>query len=79
MSINVEQIVGDLTNFLVYVESFYGNVPDAVYPIGATPEMILEATAECWKKFGIENFCADSVDRERVRDIMIEKFGLEWK
>ena len=41
--------------------------------------MILAATKECWEKFGIENFAADSVDRERVRDIMIENFGLEWK
>ena len=79
MNKSIETIVGNLADFLVYVESFYGNVPDAVYPIGATPEMILEATAACWKEFGIENFCGDSVDRERVRDIMIDKFGLEWK
>ncbi len=79
MNKNVEKIVGEVTDFLAYVESFYGNVPDAIYPIGATPEMILAATKECWEKFGIENFAADSVDRERVRDIMIEKFGLEWK
>ena len=71
MNKSIETIVGNLTDFLVYVESFYGNVPDAIYPIGATPEMILAATEECQEKFGIENFAADSVDREHVRDIMI--------
>ena len=30
MSKNVEQIVGEVTDFLAYVESFYGNVEDAV-------------------------------------------------
>ena len=79
MSKNVEQIVSEVTDFLAYVESFYGNVEDAVYPIGATPEMILEATQKCWNVHGIENFCGDSVDRERVRDIMIDDYGLEWK
>ena len=76
---SIETIVGNLTDFLAYVESFYGNVPDAIYPIGATPEMILEATRKCWNVHGIENFCGDSVDRERVRDIMIDDYGLEWK
>ena len=47
MTKNIETIVENLTDFLVYVEGFYGNVPDAIYPIGATPEMILEATAAC--------------------------------
>ena len=37
MNKNVEKIVGEVTDFLAYVESFYGNVPDAIYPIGATP------------------------------------------
>ena len=75
MTVNCEQ----LTEFVTYVEGFYGNVPDAIYPIGATLIMILEATQKCWNIHGIENFCGDSVDRERVRDIMIEDYGLEWK
>ena len=62
-----------------YIESFYGDVPDALHPIGATRQMITEATKiylamepEMWGD-------GDSMDRECVRDIMIQKFNLEWK
>ena len=79
MTMTVENVCEQVTEFVTYVEGFYGNVPDAIYPIGATPIMILEATRKCWNVHGIENFCGDSVDRERVRDIMIEDYGLEWK
>ena len=75
MTVNCEQ----LTEVVTYVEGFYGNVPDAIYPIGATLIMILEETQKCWNIHGIENFCGDTVDRERVRDIMIKDYGLEWK
>ena len=37
--------------------------------------MILEATQQYISKGEIE-FCGDSLDREKVRDIMIEQFGL---
>lgn len=75
MSVNVEKIVDGIVDFVAYVESFYGDVPDAIYPMGATPKMILEATQQYISEGEIE-FCGDSLDREKVRDIMIEKFGL---
>jgi|TARA_B110000444_G_C18820006_1_gene587200 hypothetical protein len=78
MNTNIEKIVSEIVDFVAYVESFYGNVPDAIYPIGATPNMILSAT----KKYindRPDDFCGDSLDRERVRDIMINDYGLEWK
>ncbi len=74
---SVEKIVSDVIDFVVYVESFYGDVPDAIYPMGATPKQILEATQQYISKGEIE-FCGDSLDRENVRDIMIEQFGLKF-
>jgi len=74
MSLTFEQ-------FVDYVESFYGNVPDAIYPIGATREMISNAV-EIYFDAMFDSVTwggGDSLDRERVRDIMIEKYNLEWK
>jgi len=68
--------------FVAYVESFYGDVPDAIYPMGATPQQILQSTQQYINKVGMyseENslgFSGDSLDREHVRDIMIRDFGL---
>ncbi len=74
MSLTFEQ-------FVDYVESFYGEVPDAIYPIGATREMISNAV-EIYFDAMFDSVTwggGDSLDRERVRDIMIEKYNLEWK
>ena len=77
----VEKIVDEIVDFVAYVEGFYGNVPNAVYPIGATPKMILEATQKYIKSLNdkVTWGGGDSLDRERVRDIMIDDYGLEWK
>lgn len=66
-------------NFLEYVESFYGK--DGVYPMGATKEHIADATNTLLERHGTDenvsgSVAFDSWDRERVRDIMIAKFGL---
>jgi hypothetical protein len=45
--------------------------------MGATSKQILEATQQYISKGEIE-FCGDSLDREKVRDIMIEQFGLKF-
>ena len=73
--------INEVDYFHAYVESFYGNVPDAIYPIGATYEMIVAATGKYIKSLNdkISWGGGDSIDRERVRDIMINDFGLEWK
>ena len=59
--------------FINYVRSFYG--PGGIYCMGATDEMIIDATIQYITKGGYE-FCGDSFDREHVRDIMIERIGL---
>lgn len=64
-----------LEQFIRYVNSFYG--PKGVYDMGATPAQIIEATGAMLGMPGRE--CAwDSFDREMVRDIMIERFHLNF-
>ena len=70
---NVEKIVSEVIDFVVYVEGFYGK--GGIYDMGATSKQILEATQQYISKGEIE-FCGDSLDREKVRDIMIRDFGL---
>ena len=69
----IKTIVKDCTKFIIYVDSFYG--PDGLYPMGATVSQICEAISILLNEVGT-NVAFDSIDRERVRDIMIEKFGL---
>ena len=63
----------DLNEFYSYVLSFYG--PNGIYPIDATLDMVMEATAK-YLKFPETDFCGDSFDREHVRDIMLNDYGL---
>ena len=61
-------------NFTQYMLDFYGK--DGLYPFGFTPEQINFAT-QLYKcrmedQFGQTEFEGDSVDRERVRDIILE-------
>jgi hypothetical protein len=60
------------TEFVDYVMSFYGS--DGIYPMGATEDMIQEATQKYINDGG--DFCGDSFDREFVRDIMIQDYDL---
>ena len=79
----------ELENFIDYVYSFYGQ-NDPVYPmksiVGNLPldkSAILDATYEYLStinKRKSDTFTwggGDSLDRERVRDIMISKFNLK--
>jgi len=59
--------------FYDYVLSFYG--PDGIYKIGATMDMVMEATQK-YLKAPETDFCGDSLDREHVRDIMLRDYGL---
>jgi hypothetical protein len=60
--------------FIHYVRSFYG--AGGIYDMGATDEMIIDATIQYLTTPGIHWADGDSFDREHVRDIMIERFGL---
>ena len=64
-----------MSNFTKYMLEFYRSGPDAIYPYGFTAEQINLAT-QLYKTRLSENypgqeFCGDSVDRERVRDIIL--------
>lgn len=61
----------DYTDFVDYVFDFYGT--GGIYDMGATRDQILDATKI---HAATGNYEGDSVDREAVRDIMIDKFGL---
>ena len=69
-----------MNEFVSYVYDFYGK--NGIYDMGATVSQITTATidylSDCLSKRQY-TFCGDSLDRERVRDIMIEKFDLKFK
>jgi len=70
---NITEIAKRTTEFVVYVHEFYG--PEGIYPMGATIGTICSATQTLLEREGT-NVQFDSLDRERVRDIMIEEHGL---
>ena len=67
---NIEKITNALVEFITYVDDFY-NAKSGIYPInGMTDKMVLNAV----KKYiatNAKSFCGDSLDRERVRDIIL--------
>jgi hypothetical protein len=69
------RIAQETLKFVDYVHGFYG--PGGVYPMGATVSQICDATKILLEQYGT-NVEFDSVDRERVRDILISHFGLKW-
>jgi hypothetical protein len=61
-------------NFTKYMLDFYGTGPEAIYQYGFTVEQI-EAATKLYKTQLMsreQEFCGDSVDREYVRDIVLE-------
>ena len=73
-----ETIVDTLCDFIPYVDSFY-NEKNGLYPIkGLTNSMIIKATQK-YISSQTENYTwgdGDSLDRERVRDIILTDNGL---
>ena len=76
----VDKIVDVLSDFLAYVDSFY-NEKNGLYPFkGMTNSMVIKATQK-YLETQSENYTwgdGDSVDRERVRDIILEDNNLKW-
>ncbi len=73
----VDDLVGKKVTdeFLDYVFSFYGK--GGIYDMGATKDQILSALHDYTQDPDFISWCeGDSVDRERVRDILINKFNL---
>ena len=78
MTNSVEKITNTLVDFLAYVDSFY-NEKNGIYPIkGLNNSMIIKATQK-YISSQTENYTwgdGDSLDRERVRDIILADNGL---
>ena len=73
----MNNIVNQICDFVAYVDSFY-NEKSGIYPIkGMTNSMVINAVKKHIEKVGQE-FCADSVDREKIRDIILEDNNLKW-
>ena len=73
----MEKIVNQICDFVAYVDSFY-NEKSGLYPIkGMTNSMVINAVKKHIEKVG-QDFCADSVDREWVRDIILKDNILKW-
>ena len=70
---NVEKCLKILIDFIAYVDSFY-NEKNGIYPIkGLTNDMIINATQK-YITSQTKDYTwggGDSVDRERVRDIIL--------
>ena len=76
--------MNSLNEFIDYVWSFYGN-EDPLYPIkGLTKKDILDAFNEYISRIESNSSsmyswgCGDSLDRERVRDIILENPKFTW-
>ena len=78
-----------LTNFVEYVDSFYG-VNDPLYPLvkDGNPLSKVDILGATEKYLGNcsdpnQEYCTwgdgDSLDRERVRDILLDEFGYTHK
>ena len=75
---NKDKITNILCDFLAYVDSFY-NEKSGLYPIkGLTNDMIFTATLK-YVSSQTKDYTwggGDSLDRERVRDIILADNGL---
>ena len=76
VGLNIQGVVSQICDFLAYVGDFYAD--GGLYDMGATSRQIVDAFDIYAKRVGYENLALDSVDREGVRDVMIEFFGLKF-
>jgi hypothetical protein len=68
-----ENPMQDFIDFIDYVSTFYG--PGGVYDMGVTRLDVAIATGYYLSGINLSDFAADSIDREHVRDVLIEKMG----
>ena len=64
-----------MNEFVSYVYDFYGK--NGIYDMGATVSQIQTATIDYIASDDSLPFYGDSLDRERVRDILTSKFNLK--
>ena len=77
-----DTIVNVLCDFISYVDSFY-NEKSGVYPIkGLTNAMVIKGVQTYITQIGqaesLEWGGGDSLDRERVRDIILADNDVQW-
>ena len=77
-----ETIVNVLCDFIAYVDSFY-NEKSGIYPIkGLTNSMVIKGVqsyiAQIGESGSLEWGGGDSLDRERVRDIILADNDVQW-
>ena len=68
-----------INDFIDYVMSFYG--ADGLYPItGINRTVVRKATNDVMRIAKIKGqlFCGDSIDREQVRDLLIDKYNFSF-
>ena len=79
---NIEKVTNMMCEFVAYVDDFY-NEKSGIYPIkGMTNQMVIKGVqsyiAQIGESESLEWGGGDSVDRERVRDIILADNGLQW-
>jgi hypothetical protein len=65
-----------LKEFVGYVMDFYGK--GGLYDMGVKEKDLWKAIEDLVAYWGIKTFEGDSIDRERVRDILISKYGYKF-
>ena len=74
---NIEEVTNMMCDFVAYVDDFY-NEKSGIYPIiGMTDMMVIKAVQKHVANSGME-FCGDSLDREKVRDIILADNAVIW-
>ena len=74
---HIEEVTNMMCEFVAYVDDFY-NEKSGIYPIiGMTDMMVIKAVQKHVANSGME-FCGDSVDREKVRDIILADNDVIW-
>tara|TARA_B100001113_G_C20807015_1_gene490782 strand:+ start:275 stop:511 length:237 start_codon:yes stop_codon:yes gene_type:complete len=74
---NIEEVTNMMCEFVAYVDDFY-NEKSGIYPIiGMTDMMVIKAVQKHVATTGME-FCGDSLDREKVRDIILADNDVIW-
>ena len=71
-ALNEEKQMKHLESFYDYVAMFYGCTDDAVYPLRFTMHEIKQASQQHFLRVG-NDFHGDTIDREAVRDIILEE------
>lgn len=64
----------DIQNFIQYCDEFY-NIETGIYPV-ATKEDIKKAIAQYMSKTNGKDIHFDSLDRERVREILQPSYSI---